>query len=87
VQEALIDECVVTRLATCVPVVTSPLPVVRATQFSWRTHKRLRGDAEGPLLAVIGYLLDSSSFNISAGTTPSGRSLLLSADGLKPVLS
>ena len=52
-QEALIDECVVTRLATCVPVVTSPLPVVRATQFSWRTHKRLRGDAEGPLSAAF----------------------------------
>lgn len=40
-----------TRLATCVPVVTSPLSVVRAAQFSWPTHKRLRGDAEGPLLA------------------------------------
>ena len=40
-----------TGLATCVPVVTSPLSVVRAAQFSWPTHKRLRGDAEGPLLA------------------------------------
>jgi hypothetical protein len=41
-----------TRLATCVTVVTSPLSVVRAAQFSWPIHKRLRGDAEGPLLAV-----------------------------------
>ncbi|WPG41350.1 hypothetical protein [Variovorax sp. EBFNA2] len=40
-----------TRVATCVPVVTSPLSVVRAAQFSWPTHKRLRGGAEGPLLA------------------------------------
>jgi len=45
-----------TRLATCVPVVTSPLSVVRAAQFSWPTHKRLRGDAEGPLLAEGGSL-------------------------------
>ncbi|WPG39272.1 hypothetical protein [Variovorax sp. EBFNA2] len=43
-----------TRLATCVPVVTSPLSVVRAAQFSWPTHKRLHGgDAEGPLLAEL----------------------------------
>jgi len=53
-----------TRLATCVPVVTSPLSVVRAAQFSWPTHKRLRGDAEGPLLAaschsVVGSYADS----------------------------
>ena len=46
-----------TRLATCVPVVTSPLSVVRAAQFSWPTHKRLRGDAEGPLLADCSPLL------------------------------
>lgn len=40
-----------TRPATRVPVVTSPLSVVRAAQCSGPTPKRLRGDAEGPPLA------------------------------------
>lgn len=40
-----------TRLATGVPVVTSPLSIVRPAQFSWPIHERLRADAEGPMLA------------------------------------